>query len=125
MERMGAIIRRYGLGRLPVEQILQRSIGVERQEARGERFLVANNDAVDEARRREANSVDLLVTSIPFANHYEYTASYNAFGHTDTHDHIWAQMDFLTSELLRLMSPGRHASIHWQAGSLIAGGTGE
>jgi hypothetical protein len=43
-----------------------------------------------------SGSVDLIVTSIPFANHYEYTPSYNDFGHTDDNGHFWRQMDFLT-----------------------------
>ena len=44
----------------------------------------------------ETDVVDLIVTSIPFGNHYEYTPSYNDFGHTDDNEHFWAQMDFLT-----------------------------
>lgn len=58
------------------------------------------------------NSVDLVVTSIPFANHYEYSPSYNDYGHTDDNDHFWQQMDFLTPELLRVLKPGRVAAIH-------------
>jgi DNA modification methylase len=58
------------------------------------------------------DSVDLIVTSIPFSNHYEYSPSYNDFGHTDNNDHFWAQMDFLTPELLRILRPGRIAAIH-------------
>ena len=46
-------------------------------------------------------SVDLIVTSIPFANHYEYSPSYNDFGHTENNEHFWEQMDHLTPELLR------------------------
>jgi DNA modification methylase len=59
-----------------------------------------------------ADSVDLIVTSIPFGNHYEYSASYNDFGHTDDHAHFFAQMDFLTPELLRILKPGRVACVH-------------
>ena len=64
---------------------------------------MANNDCVLEAMSMEANSVDLIITSIPFANHYEYTPSYNDFGHTENNDHFWAQMDYLTPELLRVL----------------------
>jgi hypothetical protein len=62
---------------------LKRSIGIERIEASGDGWLAANNDCVEETRGMDSNSVDLIVTSIPFANHYEYTPSYNDFGHTD------------------------------------------
>src|SRR5690606_19324674 len=74
MERMTEIIRKYGLGRLPVESVLKRSIGVVRQVEEGEYFRIAHNDCVDEASRTDADSVGLIITSIPFSNHYEYTA---------------------------------------------------
>src|SRR5690606_32864993 len=92
--------------------VLQRSIGVERIEASGRDWIVANNDCVDETRSMDANSVDLIVTSIPFANHYEYSPSYRDFGHTDNNEHFWQQMDYLTPELLRVLRPGRMACIH-------------
>jgi len=60
----------------------------------------------------DADSVDLIVTSIPFANHYEYTPSYNDFGHTDNNDHFWKQMDFLTPNLLKVLRPGRIYACH-------------
>lgn len=110
--RMQEIIRKYGLDQLPMHDALARSIGVERIEVRGDRFTVANNDCVDEARRQPENSVDLIITSVPFSNHYEYTPSYNDFGHTDDNAHFWAQMDFLTPELLRILKPGRLACVH-------------
>jgi DNA modification methylase len=109
---MSELIRRYGLSHAAMAEVLQRSIGVERIEAKGEGWLVANNDCVEETRAMADNSVDLIVTSIPFANHYEYSPSYNDFGHTDDNDHFWRQMDFLTPELLRVLKPGRVACIH-------------
>ncbi len=112
VEKMSAIIREYGLSSAAMANVLQRSIGVERIEASGKGWLVANNDCVDECRRMETNSVDLIVTSIPFANHYEYSPSYNDFGHTDNNRHFWEQMNFLTPELLRILKPGRIACIH-------------
>jgi hypothetical protein len=60
----------------------------------------------------DADSVDLIVTSIPFGTQYEYSPSYNDFGHTDDNPHFWAQMDFLIPELLRVLKPGRIAAIH-------------
>lgn len=110
--KMTEIIRTYGLHQLAMQETLARSIGVTRLEVRGERFAVANNDCVEEAKLQPDDSVDLIVTSIPFANHYEYTPSYNDFGHTEDNAHFWAQMDFLTPELLRILKPGRIAAIH-------------
>ncbi|MGV7744769.1 hypothetical protein PJN29_30380, partial [Mycobacterium kansasii] len=79
----------------------------DRIEASGDGWLAANNDCVLETEGVDDNSVDLIVTSIPFSNHYEYTPSYNDFGHTDDNAHFWAQMDYLTPQLLRVLAPGR------------------
>jgi DNA modification methylase len=112
VERMTEIIREFGLAHAAVASQLARSLGVERVEASGEAYRCVNNDCVDETKNMEADSVDLIVTSIPFATQYEYTPSYNDFGHTDDNPHFWAQMDFLTPELLRVLKPGRIAAIH-------------
>lgn len=111
-ERMAELVRTFGLDQLAMQDTLARTIGVQRRVVRGERFEVAHNDAVMEARERASDSVDLIVTSIPFANHYEYTPSYNDFGHTEGNEHFWRQMDFLTPELVRMLKPGRMACIH-------------
>jgi DNA modification methylase len=121
---MSNIIRDHGLNNLGVNEQLLRSLGVERVEALGEGWLVANNDCVPETEAIETNSVDLIVTSIPFANHYEYTPSYNDFGHTDDNDHFWAQMDFLTPQLLRVLRPGRIYACHVKDRILFGNVTG-
>ncbi len=122
--RMSEIIRRFGLNHNEAMDALRRTIGVERVEAAGERFVIARNDAVAEAARQPADSVDLIVTSIPFANHYEYTPSYNDFGHTEDNGQFWVQMDFLTPELLRILRPGRLACIHTKDRILFGNVTG-
>ncbi|TIS76226.1 MAG: site-specific DNA-methyltransferase, partial [Mesorhizobium sp.] len=111
-EKMSAIIRQYGLAEQAMDGALKRSMGVVRQEVRGENYLVVHNDTVEETRSMAENSVDLIVTSIPFSTQYEYTPSFNDFGHTDSDAHFWAQMDFLTPQLLRVLKPGRRAVIH-------------
>lgn len=112
VQKMIEIIKKYGLGNIKMHEALARSIGVERIEVSGAHFSVANADCVEEARRQPDNHAGLIISSIPFANHYEYTPSYNDFGHTDGNDHFWDQMDFLTPELLRILQPGRLACIH-------------
>lgn len=110
---MTDIIKTYGLSRNSITEALTRSMGVERIEASGDGWTLANNDCVDEATNHmDENSVDMIVTSIPFSNHYEYTPSYNDFGHTDDNDHFWAQMDFLTPQLLKVLRPGRIYACH-------------
>ncbi len=111
-KRMSKIIREYGLADASIAEAMARSVGIERMEASGEGWLAANNDTVAETAAMEPDSVDLIVTSIPFSNHYEYTPSYNDFGHTDGDAHFFAQMDFLTPELYRVLKPGRIYACH-------------
>lgn len=124
VSNMTDIIKRYGLNQLAMQDVLARSIGIDRIEVRGDRFTVANNDCVEEAKLQPENSVDLLVTSIPFANHYEYSPSYNDFGHTEDNGHFWAQMDYLTPELLRILRPGRIYACHVKDRILFGNVTG-
>ena len=111
-DTMSDIIRSKGLDPDAIAEALTRSLGVERVEASGDGWTVANNDTVDETARMDDNSVDLIVTSIPFANHYEYTPSYNDFGFTKNNDEFWQQMDYLTPNLLRVLKPGRIYACH-------------
>ncbi|MBX4872681.1 DNA methylase N-4 [Rhizobium bangladeshense] len=124
VENMSEIIREHGLDKLSAAEVLTRTIGVARIEAKGEGWLVANNDCVEETRGMADNSVDLIVTSIPFSNHYEYTPSYNDFGHTDSDAHFFEQMDFLTPELLRILKPGRVYACHTKDRILFGNVTG-
>lgn len=123
-DRMSAVIREYGLNHAKMTGALMRSIGIERREIRGERFLVANNDCVEECRTMESGSVDMIVTSPPFSYHYEYCESWNDFGHTDSNDHFFAQMDFLTPQLLRILKPGRECCVHVKDRILFGSVTG-
>jgi len=121
---MTEIIRQYGLARNALQQEFSRSIGVERTEERGENFVLVNNDSIIETREMEPDSVHLILTSIPFSTQYEYTPSYNDFGHSESNEQFWRQMDFLTPELLRILKPGRVAAIHVKDRIVPGGMTG-
>jgi len=119
--KMVDLIREYGLSEIAMLQALQRSMGVERVEAMGKPNAAAgndplwravHNDCVEETRRMASDSVQLIVTSIPFSTQYEYSPNYADFGHTDDDAHFWQQMDYLVPELLRITEPGRLAAIH-------------
>jgi hypothetical protein len=124
METMTEIIREFGLSRAAMAHVLTRKLGVERVEARGEHFVLANNDCVDETKRMESDSVGLILTSIPFSTQYEYSPNYADFGHTDSNEHFFEQMDYLTPELLRVLHPGRLAAIHVKDRIVPGGMTG-
>jgi hypothetical protein len=61
---------------------------------------------------------------VPFGSQYEYSPSYNDFGHTDDLDHFFAQMDYLTPELLRVLEPGRRLEVHVKDRVVPSGLTG-
>lgn len=123
-QNMTDVIREHGLDRGQIMEALQRSIGVERIEASGEGWTMVHNDCVPETENMPDGSVDLIVTSIPFSNHYEYTPSYNDFGHTDGNGHFWQQMDYLTPQLLRALAPGRIYACHVKDRILFGNVTG-
>jgi hypothetical protein len=80
--RMGEIIRAYGLSHEALTGGLRRTVGVQRQEASGDGWLLVNNDAVEETATMAADSVDLVVSSIPFGTQYEYCERQRLRPHT-------------------------------------------
>ncbi|NSY21914.1 DNA methyltransferase [Agrobacterium vitis] len=124
MQIMTDIIKEYGLSSAAMAATLQRSLGVDRIEVSGDGYRLINNDCVLETQTMAADSVDLIVTSIPFSTQYEYSPNYCDFGHIDDNDHFWQQMDFLIPELLRVLSPGRIAAIHVKDRIVPGGMTG-
>lgn len=112
VNKMIDIIKEYGLAKNSIENALRRKIITDRNIREGKYYTAINSDCINETKKMKDNSVDLIVTSIPFSNHYEYTPSYNDFGHTKNDKHFFEQMDFLTPQLLRILKPGRIAGIH-------------
>jgi len=124
VERMIGIIRKYGLSMVSLTDKMGRSIGVDRLEIKGEHFTAVNADCIIESARMETNSIDLIHTSIPFSNHYEYTPSYNDLGHNENNDRFFEQMDYLSPELLRILKPGRVFACHVKDRILFGNATG-
>ncbi len=122
--RMTDVIHEHGLNPASINAALTRSMGVERHDATGDGWSLVRNDCVDETARMPDASVDMVLTSIPFANHYEYTPAYEDFGHTDDNTHFWAQMDFLTPQLWRVLAPGRIYACHVKDRILFGNVTG-
>jgi DNA modification methylase len=124
VENMTEIIKKHGLNSLDIESSLQRSIGVERIEVNGKYYQAVNNDCIVETEKMDSDSIDLIHTSIPFSNHYEYSPSYNDLGHNIDNNNFFEQMDYLTPQLKRVLKPGRVAAIHVKDRILFGNVTG-
>lgn len=128
VQRMIEIVKKYGLNSANKAERLERKMGVEgtREErtVRGNHYEAVYGDCVEETRVMASNSVDLIHTSIPFGNHYEYSANYNDFGHNQDTERFFEQMDYLTPELLRVLKPGRVAAVHVKDRVLFGNATG-
>lgn len=126
--KMIEIVKKYGLNSANKAERLERKMGVEgsREErtVRGKHYEAVYGDCVEETRAMDTNSIDLIHTSIPFGNHYEYSANYNDFGHNQNTYRFFEQMDFLTPELLRVLKPGRVVAIHVKDRVLFGNATG-
>jgi aromatic ring hydroxylase len=106
MARMSEIIREYGLN--SIERTSARALDRRRaREELGEAGRVLNDTVEETAAMARRCRDGMILTSIPFGTQYEYTPSYNDFGHTDDDEHFWRQMDFLSPELYRVLKPGR------------------
>ena len=121
---MTEIVKKYGLNDASRAESLRRSMGVKSRVVQGDNFIAINNDCVIQTQLMADNSVDLIHTSIPFSNHYEYTPSYNDFGHNKNTERFFEQMDYLSPELLRILKPGRVFACHVKDRVLFGNVTG-
>lgn len=124
VKKMIEIVKKYGLSTVNMKKQLERKMGVETVKVEGNRYVAVHDDCVEQTRRMRTESIDLIHTSIPFGNHYEYSANYNDFGHNQNTEKFFEQMDFLTPELLRVLRPGRVAAIHVKDRVLFGNATG-
>ena len=123
-ERMKEIIKEHGLSNSALPEKFKRDMGVPRVKIESEYYTAVNNDCVDELNNLPDGIFDLIHTSIPFSNHYEYTPNYNDFGNNENTDRFFEQMDFLSPQLLRTLKPGRVFACHVKDRVLFGNATG-
>lgn len=111
-ENMIDLVRKYGLNTNKITSDMKRQIFEKRRSHVVGDAAVYNEDTVIIHQEMEDNSTDMILTSIPFGDHYEYSDNYNDFGHNDGNVEFFKQMDFLTPDLYRTLKPGRIAAIH-------------
>lgn len=106
------LVRHYGLNTDKIKTDMQRQIFKNRRTAKVGTCEVFNDDTVNVHKDMPDNHTDMILTSIPFGDHYEYSDNYNDFGHNHGNDEFFKQMDYLTPDLHRTLKPGRIAAIH-------------
>jgi DNA modification methylase len=106
------IVREYGLNSDKIKADMKRQLFKNRRSANIGGATVYNEDTTVIHQEMESNSTGMILTSIPFGDHYEYSDNYNDFGHNHGNGEFFKQMDYLTPNLLRTLKPGRIAAIH-------------
>jgi len=112
-KKMTAIMQEYKLSTHNSMELIRTMLtGGERTEVSSNMFKAIRNDCTLELMDWEDNKVDMICTSIPFGNQYEYSPSFNDFGHNSDNEEFFKQMDHLCPQLLKVLKPGRIAAIH-------------
>jgi DNA modification methylase len=111
-EAMRVIIQKYGLDHSKYIEEKRRTFKVDRKVHEGKSYTLVNNDCVLELDHLQDNSVDLMLSSFPFGNHYEYSDKYNDFGHNETNADFIRQCGYLLPKLFNKLKPGRLAVVH-------------
>jgi DNA modification methylase len=78
----------------------------------GESFAAYNGDCVEVMRGMPSASVDFSVFSPPFANLYVYSDDLRDMGNCKDEGEFFGQLGFMTSELFRVLRPGRLIAVH-------------
>jgi len=75
-------------------------------------YAIYNADCVDVVATIPDNSIGFTLTSVPFLSLYSYSNFDRDMGNASSDDQFYGQFNFLASELLRVMMPGRVMAIH-------------
>lgn len=111
-EQMIRLVKENGLNSELIKSQMERQIFENGKKLVFDNVTMYNNDCVIATDDINDNSVQMILTSIPFGDHYEYSDNYNDFGHNHGNDNFFKQMDYLIPKLLRVLEPGRIAAIH-------------
>lgn len=111
-EEMINLVRQYGLNSDKIKSDMKRQIFSKRRESQVGDAKVYNEDTVIIHEELPDNHTGMILTSIPFGDHYEYSDNYNDFGHNHGNANFFKQMDYLTPNLHRTLKPGRIAAVH-------------
>ncbi|MBP7973335.1 MAG: site-specific DNA-methyltransferase [Candidatus Nanopelagicales bacterium] len=80
--------------------------------AQGNNWMLYNGDSSEVLPNLPSNSVDLALFSPPFSSTYTYSPSIRDLGNVGSDEEFWAQFQYITDELLRIVKPGRLVAMH-------------
>lgn len=83
-------------------------------EATGTNWTLWNGDSCERMQEMDNNSVDLSVSSPPFASIYTYSDSIRDLGNSTDRAQFLEHYRFIIDQLLRVTKPGRLACVHVQ-----------
>lgn len=78
----------------------------------GDQWKLWHGDCVDAMRSMPANSVDLVVSSLPFSNLFVYSNAAQDMGNCGDDAEFERHLSFVAPELHRVVKPGRHVAFH-------------
>ena len=83
------LVREYGLNTDKIKSDMKRQVFNKRRSAQVAGAKVFNEDTVTIHEEMESNSTDMILTSIPFGDHYEYSDNYNDMGHNHGNENFF------------------------------------
>jgi DNA modification methylase len=89
-----------------------KKITVVENEIKTENYHLIKGDCVEETKKLETNSVDMVVFSPPFAELYVYSDSPNDMGNVTNYKQFEQHFKYLIPELKRVLKSGRICAIH-------------
>lgn len=81
-------------------------------QAHGDNWTLYNGDSCEVLGTLPDRSIDLSVFSPPFGSLYTYTPSERDLGNVRSSQEFWAHFEWVSSNLMRLMKPGRLVCVH-------------
>lgn len=77
-----------------------------------DRYAAYHGDCVEVVSSLPDNSIDFIVFSPPFASLYTYSASERDMGNVRSEDEFAQHYRYLSTELMRVLKPGRLMAVH-------------
>ena len=85
---------------------------INKKEIKTDEYHIINGDCVEESKRLNDNSADLVVFSPPFAELYVYSDKPNDMGNVSDYNQFKQHFKFLIPELKRVLKSGRICAVH-------------